>query len=338
MKAMVTGIAGFLGSHLARALVKRGWEVVGIDNLLGGYEDNVPAGANLVRGDCNNLSLVREFTRGTDVVYHCAATAYEGLSVFSPKLVTENVVGATASVLSAACSVGVKRFVHCSSMARYGSNRVPFDETMPPRPIDPYAIGKVASEELVRTLCAVHGLEWSIAVPHNIYGPGQKYDDPFRNVAAIFVNRMLRGEQPIVYGDGGQRRSFSYIDDVVDPLLRMGTEASVVGRVVNLGPDDEFVTVLELARLVADVVGDSFKGPGLAPIFVPDRPLEVRHATCSADLARELLGYEPKVPLRQGIESLVAWVRARGPRPFRYHLPVEIVTDKTPETWRKRMM
>jgi UDP-glucose 4-epimerase len=332
-KAMVTGIAGFLGAHLARTLLARGWAVVGIDNLLGGYEDNVPRGAQFIRGDCNELSLVREFTRGADVVYHCAATAYEGLSVFSPKLVTENVVGATASVLSAACAVGVKRFVHCSSMARYGNHQVPFVESMEPQPVDPYAIGKVASEALVRSLCAAHGLAWTIAVPHNIYGPGQKYDDPFRNVAAIFVNRMLRGEQPIIYGDGGQRRCFSYVDDVVEPLARMGTEESVVGRVVNLGPDDEFVTVLELARLVADAVGVP-----LSPQFFPDRPLEVRDATCSADLARSLLGYAPKVSLRQGIAELVAWVRARGPRPFRYHLPLEIVTERTPETWRKRLM
>jgi len=333
MRAMVTGIAGFLGSHLARALLSRGWEVVGVDSLVGGYEDNVPSGAKFVRGDCNDLPLMRELTRGAEVVYHCAATAYEGLSVFSPKLVTENVVGATASVLSAACATGVRRFVHCSSMARYGDSPVPFVESMEPRPVDPYGIGKVASEALVKNLCAVHGLEWTIAVPHNVYGPGQKYDDPFRNVAAIFANRMLRGEQPFIYGDGGQRRCFSYVDDVVGPLLLMGAESPAVGRVVNLGPDDEFVTVLELAKLVADVVGIE-----LAPRFVQDRPLEVRDATCSADLARDLLGYESTVPLRRGVEALVAWVRERGPRPFRYHLPLEIVTDKTPDTWRKRLM
>jgi len=333
MKALVTGIAGFLGSHLARVLLARGWEVVGIDNLLGGYEDNVPKGARFVRGDCNDLPLVRELAAGARVVYHCAATAYEGLSVFSPKLITENVVGATASVLSAACSTGVQRFVHCSSMARYGDSPVPFDEGMEPRPVDPYAIGKVASEALVRSLCAVHGLEWTIAVPHNIYGPGQKYDDPYRNVAAIFANTMLLGQQPFIYGDGGQRRSFSFVDDVAEPLARMGEEAAAISQIVNLGPDDEFVTVLELARLVADAVGFE-----LRPRFVPSRPLEVRDASCSADRARRLLGYAPKVPLRQGIGELVAWIRRRGPSPFLYHLPVEIVSDQTPATWRDRLL
>jgi len=198
-RVFISGVAGFLGSHLADAFLAEGWEVAGIDNLVGGYLDNVPAGVSFVRADCNDLPRVRALMEGASVVYHCAATAYEGLSVFSPHFVTQNVVTATTGMISAAVANRVRRFVHCSSMARYGANPVPFTEDQTPRPQDPYGIGKLAAEGLVRNLAEVHGVEWVVAVPHNIIGPRQKYDDPYRNVAAIFA----------VTGPGAGRRRWS---------------------------------------------------------------------------------------------------------------------------------
>ncbi len=336
MRVFVSGIAGFLGSHLADAFLARGDEVCGVDNLLGGYPDNVPAGAEFTVAECQDLDAVRPLVRGCDVVYHCAAAPYEGFSVFSPSLVTNHVVGATAALLSAACDARVRRFVFCSSMARYGAQPIRvcgFSELDPPRPQDPYAIGKVAAEQLVENLCGVHGVEWAIAVPHNIYGPRQKYDDPFRNVASIFANLMLQARQPFIYGDGMQRRCFSFITDAVEPLVKMADSADVAGKVVNIGPDDEVVTVLELAEILADILGFD-----LEPQFVRGRPQEVHDASCSADRARKLLGYAPRTPLRAGLAELVRWIRARGPRPFCYHLPIEIASDKTPETWARRLM
>lgn len=331
MRIFVSGVAGFLGSHLAESFLADGHEVVGIDNLLGGYEDNVPKGTNFHVGDCNHLPFVKRCMGGADVVYHCAATAYEGLSVFSPHLVTQNVVTATTGMATAAAACGVKRFVTCSSMARYGANAVPFTELMNPLPQDPYGIGKVAAEMLLRNICETHDVEWVVAVPHNIIGPRQKYDDPYRNVAAIWMNLMLQGRQPFVYGDGLQKRCFSFVSDVVEPLKRMAT-ADCAGEVINVGPDDAFVTILDLAKTIAGLLDFD-----LRPVFVPGRPKEVKLANCSADKARRLLGYEPKTSLEDGLRAMIDYVRTRGPKPFSYHLPIEIETDETPRTWLNRL-
>lgn len=329
----ITGVAGFLGSHLAEHLLKEGHRVIGNDNLVGGYLDNVPAGVELHTVDCNDFQGMKNIMKGVDVVYHTAAYAYEGLSVFSPHLVTENVYGSTVSVVTAAIANKVKRFIHCSSMARYGTQPViPFTEDMHCLPQDPYGIAKYAAELTVENLCTVHGMDYVIAIPHNIIGPRQKYDDPYRNVASIMINLMLQGRQPIIYGDGEQMRCFSFIDDVVDPLKKMATEDAVVGHRINIGPDDEFITINELAKVIADLLDFP-----LAPIYMPGRPQEVKHATCSANKAREYLGYEPKVALKEGLKSMIEYIKDRGVKPFHYHLELEIVSDMTPRTWKDRL-
>src|SRR5580693_9402902 len=221
MKVFITGVAGFLGSHLADAMIADGHQVVGVDNLIGGELDNVPSKVDFHQFDCNDFNHIQKVSEGCDIYYHCAATAYEGLSVFSPHFVTQNVVTATTGMMSAAIANRVRRVVFCSSMARYGAIAVPFTEDAEPRPQDPYGIGKLAAEMLVRNLAETHGVEWVVAVPHNIIGPRQKYDDPYRNVASIFINLMLQGRQPILYGDGLQKRCFSFISDVVAPLEQM---------------------------------------------------------------------------------------------------------------------
>jgi UDP-glucose 4-epimerase len=335
MKVFITGIAGFLGSWLADAFIARGDRVSGIDNLIGGYDDNVPVGADWSICDCNEFERMKKAMRGVDVVFHAAATAHEGLSVFSPHQNAMHGYAASASVFSAACAMGVKRVVFCSSMARYGKGEgpPPFVETMRPMPEDPYGIGKVAAEDLLKNLGETHGVEWVIAVPHSIVGPRQHYGDPFRNVASIFINLMLQRRQPIIYGDGLQERCFSYITDCVDPLVRMATETNVVGETINIGPDDEVVTVLELAKKIATILDFS-----LDPLFVRDRPREVKIAHCSADKARHLLGYEPKVSLEDGLWHMSRWIQNRGPKPFRYSaLDIEIENEKLPETWKKRL-
>ena len=335
MRVFVTGVAGFLGSHLADAFIARGDQVIGCDNLIGGDVDNVPRGVDFYIGDCNEFERLKKAMRAVDVVYHCAATAHEGLSVFSPYANARHGYCASASVFSAACAVGVKRIVFTSSMARYGAGdgRLPFTEATPVRPEDPYGIGKLAAEHLLANMAETHGVEWSVAVPHNIFGPRQRYVDPFRNAISIFANRLLQGKQPVIYGDGAQERSFSYYTDDVEPLVKMATSPEVHGEVVNIGPDGEVVTVLRAAELVARSLGAPFD-----PIFKPGRPREVKFAHCSADKARALLDYSPRVSLEDGIRQTVEWVRERGPRPFQYTLlDIEIESAKLPETWSKRL-
>ena len=190
-KILVTGVAGFLGSHLSEKLVELGHKVIGIDNMIGGYDDNVPKNIEFHNFDCCDFQKIKSLMKGIDVVYHCAATAHEGLSVFSPYEITKNNYLASVSIFSAAVNEKVKRIIFCSSMARYGDQKAPFTEKMKPKPVDPYAISKVASEEVLKNLCELNKIEWVIAIPHNIIGPRQKYDDPFRNVVSIMINRML---------------------------------------------------------------------------------------------------------------------------------------------------
>lgn len=333
MKIFVSGIAGFMGSHIADRMLQLGHEVVGVDNLIGGYQENVPDDAEFYQVDCQYLNSMVKHMRGCDIVYHTACTAYEGLSVFSPAMVSQNTYQITATLLSAAIQNNVRRFINCSSMARYGEQEtVPFVETMTCKPQDPYGIAKYSSEILVRNLCDVHGMEYVIAVPHNIIGPRQKYDDPFRNVASIMINLMLQGRQPIIYGDGTQKRCFSFIDDDIDCLEHLAFREECAGEVINIGPDEEFVSINDLAREIADIL--NFR---LDPIYyAPGRPQEVYLATCSADKARKMLGYSTKISLRDGLTKLADYIAARGPRKFRYHLDVEIPNEKCPKTWTEK--
>lgn len=331
-KIFITGVAGFLGSHLADAMLALGHSVVGIDNLIGGELDNVPAAVEFHQVDCNDHAKIKSLMAGSQIVYHCAATAYEGLSVFSPHVVTQNIVGASVSVFSAAIANRVRRIVHCSSMARYGALRPPFMEAMVCVPQDPYGIGKLAAEQILRNLCDTHGVEFVIAVPHNIIGPRQKYDDPYRNVASIMLNLMLQGRQPVIYGDGEQQRCFSYIDDCLQCLVQMGWAPLVAGEVINIGPDEEPISINNLFQRIANITG--FNGE---PIRMPGRPQEVKIALCSSAKARRLLGYETKTPLQEGLLYMRDAMIKRGTRPFKYHLDLEIINERTPKTWSERL-
>lgn len=332
-KIFITGVAGFLGSHLADTFIKNGDHVIGCDNLLGGYMDNVSDAVEFYQYDCKYLNSMKKIMKGVDCVYHCAATAYEGLSVFSPHLVTQNTFQISASVITAAISAGVRRFVYCSSMARYGTqDRVPFEETMIPKPQDPYGIAKLAGEHLLANLATVHGMEYVIAIPHNIIGPRQKYDDPYRNVASIMINLMLQGRQPIIYGDGEQKRCFSIVDDDIQILEKLVDSPKVNGEAINIGPDEEFISINELAKVCADIL--KFK---LDPVYVKGRPQEVKLATCSADKARRLLGYKTEHTLREGLETMAGWIQQRGPKKFKYTFDIEIENALTPKTWSQKM-
>lgn len=333
----ITGVAGFLGSHLADAFIARGWDVKGVDNLIGGYHHNIPEAVDFYQLDlAKDLDALDAAFYGSELVIHAACTAYEGLSVFSPSLVIQNTVQASTNALVASQRGGAKKFVYLSSMARYGDHDgVHFTEDMETKSQDPYGIAKVASEQLVKNICETHGMDWVILVPHNIIGPRQKFNDPFRNVASIMTNRMLQGKQPIIYGDGTQQRCFSFVEDVVNPLMVASLTDKASKQVINIGPDESPITINELARQLSDILGFE-----LDPIYMPGRPQEVPIALCSSDKARQLLNYETSMSLTDGLTSLVNWIKEQPKlqRKFDYHLPLEIVTDKVPRTWSERLM
>jgi UDP-glucose 4-epimerase len=299
--------------------------------MIQGELENLPKNISFHKTDCcNYLEMVKNL-KGYDIVYHCAATAHEGLSVFSPNFITKNIYQASISVITASIVNKVKKFVYCSSMARYGTQKNPFTEDMPTKPQDPYGIAKVAVEQTLQLLCEIHGMDYNIAVPHNIVGPNQKYDDPYRNVMSIFINRNLQMKPSIIYGDGSQKRCFSYIDDVIYCLEKLALDKNINKEIINIGPDEESISVFELAKLVSNETG--FNGQ---PIFVNERPQEVKEATCSANKAKKLLGYKTKTTLKESIKLTVEFIKKRGTKPFNYNLPVEIVNEITPETWIKK--
>lgn len=332
MKVFVTGVGGFLGHHIAVRMHELGWKVAGNDTFIGGEEDNVPSFVDFTLSDCCDFKAMKNAMEGCDLVYHCAATAHEGLSVFSPSFITRNIFEASVTTFSAAIAAKVKRIVFCTSMARYGEQKPPFTENMKPAPVDPYGIAKVAAEDVLKVLGKVHNIEWNIAVPHNIVGEYQKYDDPFRNVMSIMLNRNLQGKPSIIYGDGEQTRCFSYVDDCVQCLEKMGTQENIVYETINIGPDEESITIKELAEFCANETGLNQD-----PIYYTQgRPQEVKHATCSSDKARKLLGYKTTTTVEESVTKTANWIREKGTKPFKYHLPLEIVNEKTPKTWTEK--
>ena len=331
-RVLITGVAGFMGSHLADAFLEKDYSVRGIDNLIGGYLSNVPEGVEFHNQDLDNLYEISNLFEDVDLVVHAACTAYEGLSVFSPSLVVRNTVQVTTNVMSACIRAKVPKIVYLSSMARYGTQmKVPFTEDLVPNPQDPYGIAKYASELLVSNLADTHGMQYVIVVPHNIIGPRQKYDDPFRNVASIMINRILQGKQPVIYGDGNQKRCFSFMQDVTNPIMKACDSDIANGLVVNIGPDEEYISINELAAIIAKLMKSDLK-----PIYVPGRPQEVKDANCSADLARQLLNYKTSMSLEQGLLELIEYIKKSGVKQFNYHLPLEFITEKTPTTWTQK--
>lgn len=340
MRVLVTGVAGLIGSWIAEKLLEDGHSVVGVDSFIGGYvettsalEKKYPNHFKLYVSDvCSNYSMKRAAI-GCEVVYHCAALAHEGLSVFSPTAITQSIVTGTTSVAAAAINAGVKRFINCTSMARYGNQPTPYTERTEPAPEDPYAVAKVAAEKQLNMLGKLHGMTVIHTVPHNVIGPRQRYTDPFRNVVAIMANLMLQGRQPIIYGDGTQVRCFSMIQDDVDIYMKLLDHPAKHGEIYNIGPDDEWINMNDLAVMVADIIGFD-----LAPDYQPARPFEVHRAVCSSDKIRDELGYEKKTSLREGIISVVEYIKERGPAPFEYHVEIEIQNkENLPRTWKERL-
>ena len=328
MNIFITGVAGFLGSNLADFYLQKGFKVSGCDNLIGGDIDNVDPKVNFTKTNCEDLQKMTEITKNVDVVIHAAAYAHEGLSVVSPHLICSNIIGGSTSVFSAAIQNKVKRIVFCSSMARYGKIKQPFFEEDTPIPVDPYGISKLAAEKILINLCETYGVEYNIAIPHNIIGIKQKYDDPFRNVASIMINLILQNRQPIIYGDGEQKRSFSDVDDCIYSIDKLATDPNITSEIVNIGPEDNFITVNELFKKISNQLQFNQE-----PEYFKDRINEVKLANCSADKAKKILNYEKKISLDESLAKMINYIKIKGNKKFKYNYDLEIVNEKTPRTW-----
>tara|TARA_Y100000816_G_scaffold17067_1_gene11162 strand:+ start:119 stop:1120 length:1002 start_codon:yes stop_codon:yes gene_type:complete len=332
MHIFITGIAGFLGSNLADYYIKKNYKVSGCDNLIGGSLENIHKKVKFYKADIEDFNKLNQILKNVDIVCHAAAYAHEGLSNFSPFSFSKNNLVGSVSVFTAAINNGVKRIVFCSSMARYGNLKPPFKETDVPKPVDPYGISKLAAEKMLINLCETNNVEYNIAVPHNIIGPKQKYDDPFRNVVSIMTNLILQKRNPIIYGDGNQKRSFSDIDDCIYCLDKLLLNKKINKEVVNIGPDNNFMSINNLYEILSNKLQSN-----LPAKYYKDRPNEVKYAYCSSNKAKKILGYKTTVAVEDSIQKVVNYIKKKGPKKFLYNYDIEINNKLVPETWKKRI-
>jgi UDP-glucose 4-epimerase len=336
MRAIVTGGAGFIGSHVSQRLIADGHDVLVVDDLSGGFRTNLPESASFAEMSvCDPLDELFQRFR-PDAVYHLAAYAAEGLSHHIPVFnYTNNVVG-TANVLGSAYRSGAQHFVFASSIAVYGHppSERPFTEETPPDPVDPYGIAKLACEQHIRSFAHYYGgPTFTVFRPHNVFGPRQNVADPYRNVVGIFMACALAGKAMPIFGDGTQTRSFSYIDVVSDAIARSPMIPDAANRTFNIG-GDEPMTVRELARTIASEFGvpDAVE-------FLPARK-EVLHAHCEHERAQAVFADAYRahsVDIRSGLHRMAQFVRSQSlTRPTECPSPIEI-KELLPPSWAERL-
>jgi nucleoside-diphosphate-sugar epimerase len=309
-KALVTGGAGFIGSHLVDRLLKEDFEVTVLDSLSSGSMQNVPSdyaegNFRFVKGDIRDLSLVMEITKDIDVVFHEAAFVSVMLSVKNPLLANDVNVSGTLNLLKASLDSGVKRFVFASSAAVYGETPSPLKgEDLIPQPSSPYGVSKLAAENYVRSFYTVYGLETVSLRYFNVYGPRQSFDIncAYGGVITIFLNRLLRNMSPIVFGDGEQTRDFVYVGDVVESnILALGCK-NAVGEFFNIGSGTRISV-----NQVAEVLKRLLKREDVENVYAEARPGDIQHGYADTTKAKRILGYSPKFSFEEGLAELVKW-------------------------------
>ena len=330
-KVLVTGAAGFIGSHVVDQLILQGYDVVGLDDLSGGFEENVNVKSHFVRGSINDHQLVDSLfsQHSFHYVFHLAAYAAEGLSHFIKRFnYTNNLIG-SVNLINAAVNTGtVKCFVFTSSIAVYGRGQVPMTEEAVPRPEDPYGISKYAVELDLRESHEMFGLNYIIFRPHNVYGQRQNIGDRYRNVIGIFMNQIMRGQPMSVFGDGKQTRAFSHISDVAPVIARSIERKECYNQVFNVGADKPY-SVLELAQTVA-------KAMVVEPNIIRLEPRnEVVDAFSSHEKVKNIFGDIIKnVPLNTGVLEMASWAKKTGARNSKKFGNIEVERN-LPHSWKE---
>jgi len=326
-KVLVTGGAGFIGSHLIDDLLELGYNVVCLDDLSGGYRTNVSDQAEFVQGSVVDSQLVNRLfmEHHFDYVFHLAAYAAEGLSHFIRHFTySTNLIG-SVNLINASVKNGVKCFVFTSSIGVYGTNQLPMTEDMMPSPEDPYGISKLAVELDLRAAHRMFGMNYIVFRPHNVYGERQNIADRYRNVVGIFMNQVLKGEAMTVFGDGEQTRAFSYVKDVTPVIARALKYPKAYNEVFNIGADVPY-TVNQLARQIAEAMGVQ---PNIVHLQRRD---EVVHAYSSHQKVWQYLGAEHGVSLTAGLACMAKWVRQCGARGIPTFQNIEISIN-LPQVW-----
>lgn len=328
--ALVTGGAGFIGSHVAEHLLKDGYKVVILDDLSGGFEMNVPEGAIFIKGSINDVKLVGDlfeeykFTN----VFHLAAYAAEGLSHFIRKFNYENNLIGSINLINESVKHEVKCFVFTSSIAVYGKNQLPMSESMIPQPEDPYGVSKYAVELDLKCAHEMFGLNYIIFRPHNVYGERQNIGDRYRNVIGIFINRIIQKMKLPIFGDGEQKRAFTYISDVAPIIAGSIKNQKAFGQTFNIGADTPY-TVNELADIVSKSMGVEKEVE-----YLEERN-EVKFAYADhSKLLEYFPDYNSGVDLKEGVDKMVVWASKYGAQKSKDFDNIEI-TKNLPASWKK---
>ena len=305
---LITGAAGFIGSHVAEHCLRIGMRVVALDDLSGGFVENVPEGATFVDGSVTDVALIERLFQEHKFryVYHLAAYAAEGLSHFIRRYNYETNLIGSVNLINESVKHDVRCFVFTSSIAVYGANQTPMTEALTPLPEDPYGVSKYAVELDLKAAHEMFGLPYMVFRPHNVYGEKQNIADRYRNVIGIFMNQVMQGKGMTIFGDGTQTRAFSHIDDVAPVIARGPLVEGAYNEVFNVGADRPY-SVNELA----DEVARAFGAPRQVE-YLPARN-EVLHAFSSHDKVARVFGTTPGVSLRDGIQRMTEWAKRRGP-------------------------
>jgi len=314
---VVTGVAGLLGSNLAKWILVHHpeYEVVGIDAMIGGIETNVPQAVKFFKRDLSKDDISDIFERFKPTyVFHFAAFAAEGLSPFIRKFNYENNVISTAAIVNECIKHNVKRLIYTSSMSVYGhgGQTPPFTEDMPRCPIDPYGVSKAACEMDIEIAGEQHDLDYCIIRPHNVYGPGQNIWDPYRNVLGIWMYRAMHDLPMRIYGDGQQKRAFTYIDDILEPLWNAAVLPEASRRIINMGNTPP-VTIETAATTLQNII-DCESPIGPPKIEYCEARHEVKNAYASGKLSEELLGFRWNTLLGEGLTVMWRWACTMPPR------------------------
>jgi nucleoside-diphosphate-sugar epimerase len=305
---LVTGGAGFIGSHLAKTLLDRGEKVRVADNLSTGQPANLDLlgeRAEVLIGDLADVAFARAATQGIDVVLHQAAIPSVPKSVADPLTSNRANIDATLAVLVGAREAGVRRLVYAASSSAYGDTlELPKREDMTPNPLSPYALQKLVGEQYLKLFTRLYGLDTVSIRYFNVFGPRQDPSSPYSGVIALFVTRLLAGLPPLIVGDGEQTRDFTYIDNVVDGVLKAAAAPGATGRVINVATGRR-ISVKQLAQSIQRLLGSY-----LAPQYADARAGDVRDSLADITLARQVLGYEPQVSFEDGLRHTIEWYRA----------------------------
>jgi len=325
---LVTGGAGFMGAHLSRELLKLHYKVVVIDDLSGGFKENIPPQAIFHKGSITDEPFIQSLfdKYSFTYVYHLAAYAAEGLSPFIRKFNYENNLIGSIHLINAAVNHNIACFVFTSSIAVYGSMPVPYTEAQLPQPEDPYGIAKLAVEQDLKNAYEQFGLNSIVFRPHNVYGPLQNIGDRYRNVIGIFMNQLLQGEPLTIFGDGEQQRAFTYIDDIIPYIAQSTAFAKAYNQTFNIGSDTVY-TVNKLAQTVCEVM--EMKGR----IRHLDARNEVVEAFSDHSKFTSLFSPKAETSLRSGLEHMAAWIKVQGSRKSMSFEAIEI-TKNLPESWK----